>query len=63
MSTEAAIFTAIPAGRMPGVTTAMSGPTILRTAAASAAEQTTPPMPACDACSERRSTSVWGSYS
>ena len=34
-----------PAGRMPGVTTAISDPTMARTAAASQGEQTTPPMP------------------
>ena len=37
---------AAPAGRMPGVTISMSGPTIFRTAATSCGEQTMPSMPA-----------------
>jgi hypothetical protein len=48
---------ALPAGRIPGVTSAILAPTMPRRFVASSGEQTKPSMPMSRACSARRATS------
>ena len=48
---------ALPAGRMPGVTSVIEAPTRERSAAASSAEQTSPSTPISRACAARRAAS------